>query len=238
MEGKKQSYLRQEAFEEEAYPSPLKKWRKWIFLAALLVIILVIMRWRAQSILINNVDLMVAAAASFLVHSKSFVMYMKVKSPQLITNPFHASFGGRVHSFGPWVAIKLGGYNYGPFQEEGNEGTYIFPKQAIIKAGGNLLAASSARIITPDEVPVRIIDDLVQRGFPKPFYIGLADESLLRRVPEFTFMLQELLETNELNAKLKRNLKELMDLLEDKRGFYDRAFGRSIMDKVRGMEER
>lgn len=102
--------------------------------------------------------------------------YFKVRSPKLITNPFHETTTGDKLTAGDYVIYRNGGIRTFFVTKEGNAGTTVLLRDGDNTLGINRVVTPKCEMVELAELPPEAIRVIREHNLKPPYYLGLADE--------------------------------------------------------------
>lgn len=158
--------------------------------------------------------------------------YLAKYSLKMIFAPYYSTYDGKVKKIPGtrYAAARVGGISvpYWP-NEPGKDGTIIYPRAAHNEGAECLIPNASFKPIPPNELNKPVREYLEQHGYPRPYLIGYAPSESYTKNPELEAIIEELQQSNSLNAFYESQLKLRPDATESMA-----RFGRRIAGAAKG----
>lgn len=191
------------------------KWQ-YILITGILVVVWFIFHGQYGNFTWDKVTVGVGGAFALMVFTRMANDELKHLSPKIITNPIYSTISGEPSDIiAGYAVFRLGGVNALAMHWDGSDGTAIVPQSSVNNIGKCVVCTVRVERIEKEEIPFQIRNELLIKGYPEPFFLGLSDEELVLNVPEATFHMNEIKQQNRHIEMLDRKLKEALQLRED-----------------------
>ena len=157
----------------------------------------VVFRGGQEVIKLGNYDLYFASAIIAWLLLQAGWITLKHLTPKLVCDPIHTTTIGYGDEFGIYTCFTIGDVRAGTFELRGKKGTIIVPTSAVRYLGRNISLDTPVRPIDEMEIPYTIRREVLQRGYPPPFYRGYVSDITLRKLPMVNKLIAEVNYTNK-----------------------------------------
>lgn len=232
--------LLKDSYSEEESPPLIIRHKLYIILIGAAIAGWLLFRGTKGIYIIDQVDAIFAFIILLAFLGRYTTVEIKLHSPTAQFGSISTTFDGRREMIGSWSIIRAGGMKWGYITYPGNDATFIFPSSCKISRGENVSIAASPRFMPKSDLPVIVRNFFEKRKLPEPYYFGIADEKVLKHVPDLDFMVLEFIHTNRYVTRLENELRGIMRHDEESKKWFERMRESSIkrfFKKLGGAEE-